>query len=357
MKLIHCADLHLGSSLSSLPRELAEERKAAIRSSFTRMLDYAKENNVSIILLSGDVFDREKPYKKDLEFFYSAVEQAPKITFFYLRGNHDSAETLRALPNLKTFSEKWFSYSCGDLSVSGIELSPDNADSYHSTLSLNKDKKNVVMLHGQLGTDINLTKLRDKHIDYLALGHVHSYSDGQIDARGYYAYCGCLEGRGFDETGKKGFVLLNIEGNKTSYEFIPFSSKVIEEHRIDISGLLDTYSIMKKASDTVKPEKNGIYRLIFTGEIEAETDDFEIDVISHLKGYCAHLSVRDETVKKVDYTSYQNDLSLRGEFVRAVQASSDITEEDKAQIIKYGLKALSGNSLEYFNGKGWIHGK
>ena len=73
-------------------------------------------------------------------------------------------------------------------------------------------------LHGQLAKYkpkdhvevINLGELRNKSIDYLALGHVHSYEEGQLLPRGVYCYPGCLEGRGFDETGEHGFVLLDI---------------------------------------------------------------------------------------------------------------------------------------------------
>ena len=69
-------------------------------------VEYANENNVSIILLSGDVFDSDKPYKKDKLFFYSIIEKYPNIDFMYLRGNHDSYEfNNQDYPNLKTFSE------------------------------------------------------------------------------------------------------------------------------------------------------------------------------------------------------------------------------------------------------------
>ena len=53
-------------------------------------------------------------------------------------------------------------------------------------------------------------RLKEKNIDYLALGHIHEYSQGQIDLRGKYAYSGCLEGRGFDELGEKGFILIDV---------------------------------------------------------------------------------------------------------------------------------------------------
>ena len=336
MKLIHCADLHIGSVLSTLPKEIADERKAEILNSFSRMVNYARENGISVILLSGDVFDRSKPLKKDLKFFNAVIQSADDIDFLYLRETH---------PNLKNFSEDWTTYTYGDLTVSGIEISPRNENSYYSTLSLDREKKNIVMLHGQIGGDINLTKLRDKNIDYLALGHIHEYSEGIIDRRGKYVYCGCLEGRGFDETGVKGFVVLDTDGMGIRHEFHPFSSKIIEEHHFDISGYSDTYTIAQEANNTVNIQKNGIYRIVLTGEVDADLGKIETEVKTYLAHLCAHLSVKDDTRKKINYEDYQHDLSLKGEFVRAVQASNR-TEEEKARIITYGLKALLGEKPE-----------
>ena len=50
-----------------------------------------------------------------------------------------------------------------------------------------------------------------------AIFEISSYSTGEIDERGKYAYSGCLEGRGFDETGDKGFVLIDVNDKKAEY--------------------------------------------------------------------------------------------------------------------------------------------
>ena len=83
------------------------------------------------------------------------------------------------------------------------------------------------MLHGEIGdtigkNKIKLASLKNHNIDYLALGHYHTYTVGQIDERGTYVYSGCLEGRGFDECGEKGFVVLDVE-EKVNHTFIPHS--------------------------------------------------------------------------------------------------------------------------------------
>ncbi len=346
MKIIHCADVHLGSALSSLPKDVAAQRKIDVQTNFARMVEYAKSEKISLILLSGDVFDTPNPPKKYLNFFYEVIQSSPEIDFLYLRGNHDLAREPEEHTNLKIFSDTWTSYTYGNTVISGIEINSGNSESYYSTLSLDPSKKNIVMLHGQIGSDINLTKLRDKNIDYLALGHIHSYSSGEIDRRGRYAYCGCLEGRGFDETGEKGFVILDTDGVGISHEFHPFSLKIIEEHRVDVSGVTGAYDASSRVNNTVNLKENGIYRIILTGELSKNIPELDTTVYSLINRFCGHLSVKDETTLKINYADYENDLSLRGEFIRTVLASTEYTEEEKSVIINYGLKALSGEKPE-----------
>ncbi len=345
MKIIHCADLHLGAKIDGFPKEISEKRKSEVRTAFSRMVEYAKEEGVSLILLSGDIFDREKPYKKDVDTFYSVVESNPEIDFVYLRGNHDEEGERREYPNLKTFSTEWKSYAYGDIVVSGIELCKENARSYYSTLSLEEGKKNIVMLHGQIGEEINLVKLRDKNIDYLALGHIHQRSEGRIDDRGRYAYSGCLEGRGFDETGVKGFMLLTVDKGVDFY-FQPFSLRAIHKYEVDVSGLKEGYSIAQKVKREVRFDKEDIYRIELIGEVDADVDDFAYDVKANLENACNFVSVKDRTKKKIDYAAYEYDASLKGEFVRAVKENENYTEEERTQIIAYGLKVLSGREVD-----------
>jgi DNA repair exonuclease SbcCD nuclease subunit len=277
--------------------------------------------------------------------FYGVVEKNPDIDFLYLRGNHDRAGEERALPNLKTFSTSWQSYAYGNVVISGIELAQENSSSLYSTLSLDEKKKNIVMLHGQIGGEINLTKLRDKNIDYLALGHIHEYADGELDGRGRYAYSGCLEGRGFDETGVKGFVVIDV-ADKLTYAFQPFSLQCIEAHSLDVGGLTEGGEMALLAKQKIPFKKENIYRLELIGEVDAEVDNFAEDVERYLSGACAYIRVKDKTKKKIDYTAYDGDNSLKGEFVRTVRASEEYTEEEKAQIIAYGLKALAGREVD-----------
>lgn len=350
MKIIHTADIHLGSKINSFPKEVSIARKEEVRNSFKRMVDYANSNGVKAIIISGDLFDSDKPLVKDKEFFYSVVSNNPKIDFIYLKGNHDILGDAKQFDNLKTFTNEWSSYQYGNLLISGVEMVKENATSIYSTLNLDGKYLNIVMLHGEVGDSsglnkINLSKLRGKNVDYLALGHYHTNLFEKLDDRGVYAYSGCLEGRGYDETGNKGFVLLDIT-DKIDYEFIPFSNNKISLLTVDVSSLKDAYEIYLNAKAVGNFDKNGIYRLELVGELNATLDGVEKDLQKYLSSDALYIDVKDLTRKKIDVSKYEGDSSIKGEFVRTVYKAEHLTDEEKSKILAYGLKALSGVEVD-----------
>ena len=352
-KFIHCADVHLGSKMESkLPKTKAEERRAEVRKTFHRMVEYAKVEGVRAILLSGDVFDSDRPLKRDKEFFYDVVKGNPEIDFLYLRGNHDGQEsyTEEGLDNLKTFSTEWSGYDYGNVYICGLEMARENAQSFYSTLKLDKDRKNLVMLHGNVesttGMDkVHVGKLADKNIDYLALGHIHSYSENKLDDRGRYAFSGCLEGRGFDEMGEKGFVFLEVD-DRVKSTFIPFAQRTICECAVDVSGTKNAYDVYQAIKAQVKFNPANLYRIYLTGEVVYADETLAEDVENYLATECYFVSVKNNTLRKIDPAEYEGKADLRGEFVRMVLSKTDIDDARKREIITLGLKALAGQGVE-----------
>lgn len=370
MEIIHAADLHLGSKLNSkFNKEISTQRKAELKNSFPRLVDYAKTNHINNILLSGDIFDMDTPSKEIKKHFYSVIKSNPDITFYYLKGNHDlnvedsDIEQYLQLPNLKTFKDTWTYYNIDEnICIAGIEVTNKNRENYYSTLVLDKDKINIVMLHGQIQTsnskgDIVLNKLKKKKINYLALGHIHMHMEGileeNIESKNhnvYYVYPGCLEPRGFDEAGDHGFVLLDINesGEKEiTHSFIKFSKRTIVEKDVDITNLNTSYEMKEKILKEVNPiNKDDIYRINLIGEIDFMIDNIEKEVEDELESNFYFVNIKDKTSRKIDVSAYEKDISLKGEFVRTVMNNNELSPEEKQFIIKSGLKALNKEKLE-----------
>lgn len=340
MKFIHCADLHLGSPIDHKFDELAaKKRREELRKSFLNLIDKAKELKISHILISGDAFDSDHPSIKDLDYFYGAIAHHPEIFFYYLRGNHDvdGYIPLEHLPNLFLFSkEAWSYYEIGDVTIAGFEIGDD--PDYVSKLKLDPNRKNIVMLHGQVGSEINLKELAHKNIHYLALGHIHSYKDTVMEDGCHAVYPGCLEPRGFDEIGAHGFVIFDSESETSS--FIPFSIRNIEEIDIDISNSVSEYEIVTKINHEVAKNKDNIYRVNLIGEINAGTEYSVDSLLSQCGHACFFLNIKDKTHKKVKIKEIDLNKPLIQELIKRVRNDESLSEDEQEEAIALALDAM-----------------
>ena len=358
MKIIHTGDIHLGSPLRGLPADKAKLRQAEIVDGFRRLCAYARENSVQAVLIAGDLFDENAVRTSLRKEVLTAIENAAPTCFFYVSGNHDKDAFLgQALPNnLYLFSKNhgWHSYELPEnVAVTGIDACNLRGDGY-AALRLLPEKFNIVMMHGDIahaqgGESISLQNLQNKHIDYLALGHIHipTLNAERLDGRGRYRYCGCLEGRGFDECGKRGFFLLDIRGGKLAGEqFISLAKREVVLCRADISACKSYYDVETAALSALSAVKReNMVKLVLCGNHEVGLRKDLPLLSARLSEQFFHVKAVDESRVRIDYERYRNDLSERGEFVREV-GRYNLTEEERAEILDVGLKALAGEDID-----------
>lgn len=354
MKFIHCSDLHLDSKMEQhLSAAQARERNAECCATFARLVRYAAEENVTAVLIAGDMFDTGRVSVQTAGFVLDQIRNTPQVDFLYLRGNHDETvfEGLELPENFKTFGGSWTYYRYGDAVVAGLELNGENWAGMYGELSLEKQDTNIVMLHGQESTqpgreEIALPRLRGKEIDYLALGHIHSYRCEKLDMDSLWCYCGCLEGRGFDECGEKGFVLLDVEAGRVTPTFVPFARRTLWEVAVDITGLTAVTEILQAMEAACEGiGSDSLVKFTLTGYYTLETQKDPGFLKKMLEGRFYFLRIKDGSRLKIEKETYEHDVSLKGEFIRLVMAS-DRSAEEKEQIICCGIRALSGEEVE-----------
>ena len=355
MRIIHCSDIHLDSKMeANLSAEQAKERNAEICGTFARMTDYAEAHQVDAVLIAGDLFDSRRASAQTAGFVLDRIRRAEHVQFLCLRGNHDEDadpfDGMELPANLKTFGSTWTYYHYGEVTIAGLELDRENWSGMYDNLRLEAGRTNIVMLHGQVSTQpgeeqIALPLLKNKNIRYLALGHLHAYQKERLDLDGEYCYCGCLEGRGFDECGEKGFVLLNVSGGKVETEFVPFAARPLYDVPVDITGLT-TVTQIQGAMDQAAAGISGdaLVKFTLTGAYTLETQKDLRFLRKGMEHRFWFVKVKDESRFKIEKETYEHDVSLKGEFIRLVMAS-DKSEAEKAQIICCGIQALSGEEV------------
>lgn len=361
MKIIHTGDIHVGSALRNLPPDKANIRKAELLESFRRLCAYAKKEGVGAVLIAGDLFDGNAVSESLRREVFSAMYEAKPVCFFYVSGNHDDGLSIegKTPDNVYTFSRNrsWLSYDLPDnITVTGIDGKYFSADKY-AKLLLRAERYNVLLVHGDIrrGDGANaeesvaLSRLQNKNIDYLALGHIHipMQKTERLDGRGAYRYCGCLEGRGFDEIGARGFFLLDVvDGRLRKDEFIPFAKRQVIERAADISACENYYDVERAVLDALKGvRREDVVEVVLRGRHRVGLRKDIPLLTARIAQTFFHAKVTDESRIYIDYTAFQNDLSERGEFVREVGRYA-MSEEERAEILDVGLKALAGEDID-----------
>ncbi|MBQ8528703.1 MAG: metallophosphoesterase [Clostridia bacterium] len=353
MKILHTADMHLGSPLNSkLSGAKVRERSRELTDTFRKIVNFATREGASAIIIAGDLFDCERVSAKIYDEVTGIIEGS-KINFFYLPGNHEGDSFVgsgRTLPkNLYTFGEEWTYFELEDTVIGGRSLcSPD----LFSTYRAHPEKKNIAVLHGELRdrsaspATVGLKDARGVGLDYLALGHYHGYRCERIDERGVAVYCGAPECRGFDECGEHGYVVIDTEGDGVTHRFVPSAVRELHIVELDVTGALS----QREIEDGAEGQLSGIsakdmVRLRLSGKRKI---DLNCDTDSLYRRFCHnfyYFEVKDSTGLEIRAEDYAHDKSLKGEFLRCVLSDESLTKEERDRIITCGLYALAGEAL------------
>ena len=355
MKILHTSDLHIGSPLTSrLSQDKVRERKSELIASFEKMIEEAVYQKARAFIIAGDLFDSERITKSVAERVLAAMARYPYLDFLYLSGNHEKSALINcglSLPaNLKIFSDEWTYFDYGEVVIAGrSELCSD----MFTTLDLNFEKTNIVVLHGVLADSkssdeiIGKRELDRKHIDYLALGHYHSYSKHEIGDTGIAVYAGTPEGRGFDEIGEKGFVMIDADRKRVTHTFVPFAKRTLRIIDVDLTDLTSRADINSRADSLLsRIPHSDLVRVRLCGKRSPELFADEDAIKSRWQNAFYHFEIKDESSIRISPEDYKYDRSLKGEFIRLVMSKSDIPDAEKDKIIRTGLAALMGECDE-----------
>ncbi len=353
MKLIHTSDIHIDSPLTArLSPAVARERKREIITSFRNIIDDARKIGAAGIIIAGDLFDSDKISIKSIDSVMGIIENASDILFFYLPGNHEKDRIVSSgisLPgNLKIFAEDWTYFKIGNLTIAG--RSKISSDMF-SSLSLYEKNINIVTLHGELASydaadKISIQELRKLPIDYLALGHYHSYSQTEISNRCTAVYCGTPEGRGFDEIGNKGYVIIDTEDGHITHKFVNRATRTLHSINVDISGIRREIEIENSVANAIsKIPPTDVVRVVLVGEHEPglKRDIDSLNLRFGTKYF--YFETKDNSKLRICADDYKNDKSLKGEFIRLVLSKEELGDGEKAEIIECGIRALAGETV------------
>ena len=334
VKILHCADLHIGTAVSGLG-EKGLSRKHEALLTFENIIKLAREHEVKLLLIAGDLLASNQAGISTVRRIVECVAAVPQIKVVFAAGNHDPLDSqspfkMLALPdNFFVLPTEDTALKFEDLGVCVYGRS--FAESYlkgegRFSLAAKEDTINIMCQHGDLKSDLssNYNSITPEFLDncgmdYIALGHIHKRSD--IARRGdtFFAYSGCAEGLGFDEPGEKGVYIGDVGKAFCELKFYKTSIRTFESVMADVTACADTPAAADMILSLLK-EKYGegfadnFYKIILTGSIPEDRWFDTGEIAARLMQTVYFAKVKDESSISADLEVLRNEKSLKGIF-------------------------------------------
>ena len=361
IRIIHAADFHLDSAFGGLTEEKARQRRQESRDLADRLAALVKAERAQLVLLAGDLFDGRRVYPETVERLCAALSNMD-CPVFIAPGNHDPVVPgspyleLTWPANVHIFREE---------ELTGVEVPELNCVVYGAAFTSSQRQRealenfsapadgrlHLACLHGVVdggGSPYDVAageQIAGSGLHYLALGHVHQCSGLQRLGKTFWAYPGCPEGRGFDETGEKGVLSAVVSDVGAQVRFVPLCRRRYRILEADVTAV----GVREALHHALAEMAEDICRVILVGE----TEETALDAGALEREFADRafaLQLRDETRLACDVWARAGEDSLRGLFLSEMRRRYDgaADEEERKKIdlaVRYGLAALDGRDI------------
>lgn len=348
MKFIHMADVHWGMSPDS-DKPWAKERAQAVKDSLTETVKKAKELDVDLILISGDLFHRQ-PLGKDLKEVNYLFSTIPAIRVVIIAGNHD-----RIRPNSAVLSFSWSSnvHFIVNEEITSVFFEDINTEIYGFSYHTSEIKENrldslsfpengrirILMAHGGDQNHLPFDKqaLAFADISYIALGHIHKR---EVLIENKMVFPGSPEPLDMTETGQHGVYLgeINYASKKvSSLTFVPIAKVQYIPLIVNVSSATTNTELEDRIAQEI--EKRGIhniYRFRIRGMRDPEIT-FDLEMLS---SKWKIVEILDESEPQYDFSTLfeEHPGDMIGFYIQELQKEDMSPVEKKA--LYYGINAL-----------------
>ncbi|CDZ74798.1 putative Ser/Thr protein phosphatase family protein [Peptoniphilus sp. ING2-D1G] len=338
MKIVHMADVHLGRFYKGkLTMDLASKRREELWQTFEKNIKYIRDNGVDVLLLCGDIYEREHFTSSDMDRFTFLLNTLKETEVFIIAGNHDYIDSNSLIlncnfnKNIHLFVEEDH-FQINDLNLRVYGFSWDKGFDFSKDLKfeLDSDFINILMLHGSTLSKehfyLDKNVLNSLEFDYIALGHIHIRQ--KITDRAYYS--GSPEPVSFKDMGDHGFIEIELK-DELSVAFKGESLRNYIKHEVYINPSMDLYEVKEIIEDKLKYCQNDFNRIILKGRY----DDIDY-LVSFLEKNLNYFYFEIENNLKVSYDIEEllmkNKDNILGRFIEC--------SKDDEKVLEYGIRAL-----------------
>jgi DNA repair exonuclease SbcCD nuclease subunit len=375
-KLLHTADVHLGTKLNTFGPIKGEEQRRQIKLTLEKLVNKAIDEKFSVILIAGDLFDSNSPSYETVGFVKNQLMKMNEagIYCFILPGTHDclSKESIylrekfnSGLDHIFIFDDpkiNKFEVPLLDLTVWGKPNTGNRSEeSPIIKKTLSTTNVNVLMAHGSFQIEgksakndfpIDKEGILVSNMDYVALGHWHGaadYSCGKTIAW----YSGSPEITYTEGKGGlgSGYVLeVEIENSKiTKAAPVKIGQRDFRDIEIDVSSMEDMADVVKEIERFADTD---LIASVNLKGLKSESLFIDTDIIKNqLDEKFFLLNISDNSERKILISDdFYPEQTMISQFIRLskkrMQETKDEREKEKLKrAFEMGLALLNKKEI------------
>ncbi len=351
-RLLHMADVHLGARHRDLGEAAARQRERQL-AAFRRGLDAGLSARVDVALICGDLFDSNAQPRRTVEVAATELRRLTEkgIRVVLIPGTHDSYEAgsiyrvfdLRLMAGLSEGSDLLTVLTPDrpdavfrdlDLVVYGrvaaTKSTPRSPLADFTTAAESRARWRVAMIHGSMvipgkveqdDVIFSSTEVAASGLDYLALGHWHSWLTGQAGTT-TWAYCGAPEPLALDQTGSGRVAIVTLEeraGERVvTVEPVTVGRTRFGSLELDATEVPSQAALVNRLMGLADPDLIMDVRVggVATGRLDIDTDA----VVRELSASFLKLRVQDRSVAALPDGPLPPPDTIVGAFMRDLEA-------------------------------------
>ena len=342
MKILHSADWHLDAPIVGRSEEQAKYLRSELLKIPDKIVSLCKQEDCDLLLLAGDLFDGA--YTKESFHAVSTALAEANVPVFIAPGNHDFCH-----PGSPYEKETWpenvhiFTHPVMErIAVPSLDCAiygagyeaidcPPLLKDFHAE---GDEKWQIGILHSDPlqasspYSPVNAQQVRASGLSYLALGHIHK-EGGFRTGDALCAWPGCPMGKGYDEAGTKGAILVTLEDTVTA-QFLPLNTPRFYDEAVDAGE--DALEAVGAILPPVPTQD--FYRITLAGY----SAPIDIAAIAAKSPHVPNLELRDRTLPEVDLWSAIGEDSLEGVYFKLLHDGLNTDSEKLQQNLKLAAK-------------------
>lgn len=337
VNFIHTADVHIGMKFTKgiLDEFTSKNKRIEIMDTFLNIVERCNVKKIDFLFIAGDLFEDELCTIADLKIINDSFKGIKNTKVIMITGNHDYLND-KSLYNLIDWNENVYIianknldklvFDEYDTEIWGLSwYEKEKAGEKFENIKLNKNKNNILLLHGDLidknskYMPIDKKDLMNLGFDYIALGHIHKnqYISHNI------CYPGTPEPLDFGELGDHGVMEGVIDKNGLDLNFIPLAKRKYHIVKLNIDENMSYNDILNKIIDIDDKNKlqKDFFRVVLEGFIDKDIKTKIKELEYKLKDDFYFINIIDNTKENYDLESLlsKNQDNIIGKFIKEMK--------------------------------------